>query len=94
MKYLLILLLTGCSANVYVDSGIGYIEEVTLNQSITISTPIGDSTIDSTIKMPLDSGFLLLRGGLKIDQWHLELETIGNQDRHFNTMRIYHRYYF
>ena len=95
MKYLLILLLSGCaSSQFYIDSGIGYIEEVTLNQSVTISTPIGDSTIDSTIDLPIDSAFLLLRGGVKIDQYHIEVETIRNQERHFDTIRFYHRYYF
>ena len=95
MKYLLILLLTGCaSTQLYTDVGLGYIKEVTLFQSTTISTPLGDSTIDSMIDLPIDSGFLLLRAGIKIDQWHLEFESIGNQERQFNTFRTYYRYYF
>ena len=95
MKYLLILLLTGCaSTQLYTDIGLGYISEVTVSSSTTISTPYGDSTIDSTFDLPINKGFLLLRGGIKIESWHLEFESITNADRHFDTARIYYRHYF
>ncbi len=71
------------------DAGLGYIEDITILQTIRS----GGTTIENEFSMPIDSGFLLLRGGLKINNYHIEYEQIRNE-RYFQTLRIYHRFEF
>lgn len=76
------------------DAGMGYIHEVTVSQTSIISSPIGNTTIENEFSLPIESSFLLLRGGYKINNIHIEYEQIRDQDRHFQTARIYHRFEF
>jgi len=89
--FILPLLLSCTNGKIYVDAGIGYIDEVTANQTTTI----GDTTIDNQISVPLDSWFMLFRGGYRVGTWHIfEFERIGNQDRYFDTKKMYKRFEF
>ena len=92
MKYsiVLLLILSGCSGRFYADAGMGYISEVTVHQELTVN----GVTVENEFNLPIDSGFMLFRGGYRVERWHLEYEQITNAERHFDTVRIYRRFEF
>lgn len=81
----LIALLLSClpepvRAGIYVDLGIGWINEIEVVTGEHVST------------FPIDSNYLVFRGGYKHNQLHLEFEAIGNEVRSFQTLKIYYRW--
>ena len=88
MRYLIILLLTlaaqPVSAGLYLDMGIGWIKEVTIEETRT----------KTQFTFPLNSSYLVLRGGVSYHNWYGEFEAIGNEERTFKTFKIYRRWEF
>lgn len=79
----LLLLSSSANAGLYIDMGIGYIEE--------IEVEVRTGNFVSILNAPIRGGFLVFRGGYRYKNWHNELETIGNQERTFNTFKSYYR---
>jgi len=88
MKFLILLILSisPASAGLYLDIGTGWVNEVTVNQSF--------SGVENQFSLPLDSWFILFRGGYEINGYHFEFESIGTPDRSFETIKIYRRFNF
>ena len=90
LSLVLSVILSGCSGRFYADAGMGYISEVTVHQELTVN----GVTVENEFNLPIDSGFMLFRGGYRVERWHLEYEQITNAERHFDTVRIYRRFEF
>ena len=67
-------------AGVYVDVGVGWINEVEIE--------VGEQTVS----VPIDSAYLVFRGGYVHNRWHIEFEAVGNENRTFKTLKIYRRW--
>jgi len=83
---LLLFFLTPAKAGLYVDFGTGWINEITIEQTF--------GGIENRLSLPVDSWFILLRGGYETNGWYFELETIGTPERTFDTFKIYRRFTF
>jgi len=83
---MLVFFLTPAKAGFYLDLGTGYISEITVKQTYR--------GVENQFSLPLDSWFILLRGGYEIKGYYFELETIGTPERSFETIKIYRRFTF
>ena len=86
MKFLipfLFLLSFPAQAGIYIDVGLGWIEEAVL-----VTETRGQSI---KITLPVRNTYIVLRGGYRWKNWHNELETIGNEERTFSTFKSYYR---
>lgn len=72
-------------AGFYLDIGVGWIEEVTVIQTL--------GPLESEYTFPIREAYLVLRGGYEYKGWHGEYETIGNSERSFSTLKGYYRWY-
>lgn len=94
--FMISLFVYSCSveAGFYIDIGGGWVEEVTAEQTTEVDSPLGTVTVNNQVSVPLDSGFLLFRGGYRYKKTHIELETIGDARRSFKTLKFYYRWEF
>lgn len=74
---------SAAQAGIYIDVGLGWIEEVEVTTS--------HHTHIIKTSLPVRDAYIVLRGGYRWKNWHNELETIGNEERTFSTFKTYYR---